>query len=117
MRERLEVSEQEKNNLEQQLINTPGQSKDHDKLVAKHLKIPESLSHAQQEGRSAVKLELLIEKHLDSAKFFIFKGQEDIHILTEMAKNHLNDILENLKNLHKFPWETIEELFQVKLRT
>ena len=120
-REALETSEREKRDLQQQLFGGQAQSKDQPSLNEKQMQNPAELMDlmdlhdTQNEGTPPPKLELLIEKHLESEKMFSFPGEEDVHITAGMARNYLKVIVETLHNLQKFPWEAIKDYFQVKL--
>ena len=112
-RDRIEMLEQENKKLELQLIYASDHVQNNQGNEGKQPK-SQQLDFRNEE-KIPLRIELLVEKHLNYGRLVDFVQQSDIHIASEIGISHLMDVTEMLNNLQKFSWEMMGEYLQVTL--
>ncbi len=115
VKERLEISEQERKNLEEDLINTKELLKSQDRSERRQsFKSPKVQAEPQnQETNAKINFELIISKYFDASRLLGLSELSEFHISTATAMGQLEEIVENINKLIEAPWERIVDCLQV----
>ena len=118
VKDRLEISEHERKNLENDLIGARELLKSQEVSDRRqNIKSPKSQTELQPQESSSAKInyELIISKHFDAGRLLALTELSEIHIATATAMGQLEEMVEKLNKLHKAPWEKIIDCFEVRL--
>ena len=110
LRDRLEISEQERKNHQANLIDTLEKMSHYESSNTKQLQSPKNVAETKdEEKKGKVNIELILRKHINYENLISVAETRGLQDLYEKAIDQLESVAETMNKLQKLSEETIRE--------